>query len=258
MRFFFSKKFLILLTISFFLGGVGYLLLFSSSTRITNIQIEGANVVSHEDIERIVREEMAQSVIGLLSKSASVLFPTNNVLISLQAAFPRLDTISVHKVFPNDLFIGVTEREVDGIWCISLTDRNCSFFDNQGVIFEQAPSSTRGFLLFQVDDNRAYTEVPMLGATVLDESLLEFLTFLRDGITFRKLAALRYYIMNEKEVRVNFKGGWEAIFSTEQNPIYQVEVLDRVLTKEIEDDLPLLDYVDLRVKNKVFYSFRES
>ena len=257
MRFLFSKKFLILLIISLFLGGVGYLLLFSSWTKITNIQIQGANIVPREDIERIVREEMAQNVVGLFPKSTSILFPKDTVLASLQSAFPRLRTILIHKTFPRDVLVAVTEREIEGIWCSTLVGRDCAFFDESGIIFEQAPSFTRGFLLFQVDDSRPYTEIPILGSNVLDESLLGFLVFLRDGITFRKLAALRYYIVDEKEIRVAFQGGWEAFFSTEQNPIYQVEVLDRVLAKEIEDDLPFLDYIDLRVKNKVFYSLRE-
>ena len=246
------KNKIILLLVLGVLGGVGYLLLFSSWARVQAIYVEGARVVSSEQIERVVREEMAVKALGFLPHNTGILFPKEQVLASLQESFPRIKNVYLAESFPKEVTVHITEREVEGMWC---NDALCAFFDDTGTIFENAPKKTRGFLLFQVVDERPQAKTPTLGTEVLDEELFSFLSFLREGIALRELAALRYRIVSEEEVRVEFRGGWEAFFAREQNPVYQVEVLNRVLTQEIEDDILFLDYVDLRVKNKVFYSF---
>jgi len=236
------------------LGGVGYLLFFSSWAQVQAIHVEGARAVSSEQIERVVREEMASRVFGVLPRNTGILFPKATVLASLQHSFPRIKDVYLSAKFPEEISIHITEREVEGMWCNLGSERMCAFFDDTGVIFEYAPKTTRGFLFFQVVEQRTEGEILKLGTQALDQELYSFLSFLREGIALRELPALRYRIVSDEEIRVEFQGGWEAFFSRDDNPVYQVEVLHRVLTKEIEDDLPFLDYIDLRVKNKVFYS----
>ena len=233
------------------LGGVGYLLFFSSWAKIQTVSVEGARIISSEEIERVVREEMSEYAFGFFPMNTGILFPKAQVLTSLQNSFPRIKNVYLREVFPKEIYVHITEREVDGMWCAQV----CAFFDDTGIIFERAPKTTRGFLFFQIIDERFSGEMPKLGTQVLGEELVSFLSFLRDSIALRELPALRYKIVSDEELRVEFQGGWEAFFSLVDNPIYQVEVLYGVLTKEIEDDLPFLDYIDLRVKNKVFYSF---
>jgi len=247
------KRKIILVLVLGVLGGVGYLLLFSSWAQVRTISVEGAHIISSEEIERVVREEMSEYALGIFPRNTGILFPKEKALASLRSSFPRIKNVYLAEIFPKEVSVHITEREVEGMWCAQA----CAFFDDTGTIFEHAPKTTRGFLFFQIIDERFSGEMPKLGTEVLDEELLSFLSFLRDSIALRELPALRYKIVSDDELRVEFQGGWEAFFSLVDNPIYQVEVLYGVLTKEIEDDLPFLDYIDLRVKNKVFYSYKE-
>ena len=237
-----------------------YGLFFSGLLKVTDIEITGAKIISPESVKNTVLEEMYKKWGGFLPRSSSLIFPDDNILASLRNAFPRFLHVALVSDFPHKVTVVVEERGVEGMWCKVAKDntaeRFCAFFDESGVIFELAPSATRGYLLFVVEDFLKGEESSRLGDEVLNEETLAFLQFLRDGFALHKNAAVVFRLTRDDEVEVVFKGGWRGIFSTTYNPVYQVEVLNKVIQKEIKDNLPLLQYIDLSVKNKVFYAYK--
>ena len=59
------------------------------------------------------------------------------------------------------------------------------------------------------------------------------------------------------ELRVKTVQGWEIYFSTERPITTQARILKRILkSKLVEEDLSQLEYIDLRIKGKAVYRFK--
>lgn len=254
------RLFLFFVVFIFILSAISYTLFFSSFFKVTDIEVVGTKIISPESVKNSVLEETYKKWAGFLPRNSSLIFPDDKILASLKNSFPRFLNVALVSDFPHKITVVVEERGVEGMWCgvaaQGAPERFCAFFDKNGVIFELAPGATRGYLLFVVEDMATRETASVLGDKVLNEETLTFLRFLRDGFALHKNIATVFRLTRDEELEVVFKGGWRGIFSRTDNPVYQVEVLNKVIQKEIKDNLPLLDYIDLRVQNKVFYAYR--
>ncbi|MBI2463019.1 MAG: FtsQ-type POTRA domain-containing protein [Candidatus Spechtbacteria bacterium] len=243
------------------IGGFAiYALFFSKWARITTISVNGSQFVESEQVLQIAQNAANGKKFLVLPLNSYAMFPAASIIQAEEKAFPRLASVSVSRSFPHIATITVKERQIAGIWCVD-QQVGCAFIDSEGVIFESAPSSTQGMLFFLVEDGRAAT-VPDLGTQVLDAKMYVFLQDLRGSLSQAKIIPARIRIKSNEEVDITFNGSsqstWDAYFSTQESPQYQARVLARILSEEVGDkQIPLLSYIDMRVKNKVFYKFKD-
>jgi hypothetical protein len=163
------------------------------------------------------------------------------------------------------LDISVEERNAIGVWCdkprtyadidadLRRQTSVCFYFDKYGVIFEQAPKST-GSLILAVEDERNFD--PSLGATVLTSAEITFFEEAK-GLISRNFPfnAQLFIITQKSEFEFITSENWRVLLNKNETPEYQLSNLKYLLDEEIKNRRPELDYVDLRLGNRIYYKY---
>lgn len=126
-----------------------------------------------------------------------------------------------------------------GVWCAG---NNCFWFDREGVAFEAAPKP-EGSLVITVEEIGGKVKI---GKSVLEPALWENLekiisSWMVDGL------ANHFFIDREKqELTAETIPGYKVFLSLRFDPEINLEAFRQL-------NLSGINYVDLRVKNRIYY-----
>ena len=100
---------------------------------------------------------------------------------------------------------------------------------------------------------------PQIGTIVLDQDLMNDLILLSAGL--EKVAGIRpiaYEFLSKisSEIKVETNDGFKIIFKRGGDFNKSLQALKTVLEQEVKGKRSQLEYIDLRLGNKVFYKFR--
>lgn len=139
------------------------------------------------------------------------------------------------------------ERTEQAIWC---EDKNCFWFDENGVIFKRAPF-IEGSLVFQVNDETK--RELRIGDTIFQNkeftgNLLSIISFLNNaGLAVKRIELTD---LNREEISAYLVNGPRMDFSLRIKPDWADGVVASfVADKKFRD----LEYIDLRVENRAYY-----
>jgi hypothetical protein len=142
------------------------------------------------------------------------------------------------------------EREAIGIWC---KRNDCFYFDKKGIIFEEAPKSS-GSLLILIEDAR--DTAASIGSAVLNESQIALAEdsqrLLKGNFPF---AVSSIVIRAGDAYELLTTEGWRVLLNNSDSLEYQLSNLKYLLDKEIKERRRELDYVDLRLGNRLYYKY---
>jgi cell division septal protein FtsQ len=237
-------------------GGIFYFVFVSSYFTITRVEVLGVESISRDEVDGAVEKIFAQKKIGFFNSKNYFLAPVEKLRASLFEQFPKIEAIDLEKIYRDTLQIHIKERDTLGVWCLPAGDKpeDCFYFDKEGVIFEEAPKSF-GQLILSVRDSRNIE--PHLGARVLDRKEVTYLGDLR-GIMERNFAfgAQTIEIRESGEFEVVTSEGWRVLLNKNDSVSSQLSNLKYVLDETIQARRSELEYVDLRLGNKVYYKYR--
>jgi len=235
--------FLIFLLVLILICGVGL----SPIIKIKAIEISGNKDVSAEKI----RNSLDYKNIFLLSNS--------KIKNDLLKKFPQILDLEIHKnIVKRTLKLIIKEREGIGIVCkaspafAEATAGKCFYIDSEGVIFKES-LLTSGFIILLINDfsNRQYN----LGDKIFDKNLIESLLKIKDKLANELdilLANIDIMSYPVKDIRVTTYETWKVLFSSERNIDDQILELKTALKEKIKDRTGL-EYIDLRIENRVYY-----
>ncbi len=215
-------------------------------------------------------EELKAAIDGALSGSYVLIMPKRFIFgvsgrtleQQLLVALPRLATVSVAKQFPHGLSVSYTKRIFFGLLCNDLNKtgiRSCGYIDRAGFVYEDAPEAS-GSLIVKVKSDLPSVKV---GTHAIDEQTAKQMALFGDGvgrIAGLRLIAYELAVQAPDELRMHVAppagGGFMLIVKKDDNPETILRVLRTVLDEEIKTDKSKLDYIDLRLGNKVFFKLR--
>ena len=173
------------------------------------------------------------------------------LILSLRESFPKILSIEIKKISPDGLKITISEREVSGIWC----GANCFYFDEEGVGFEESPRSVGSLILSIVDERKETRE---LGDTVLVMEQAEFFRDLKELIDNNFSFAIKNFtIRGNGGIELLTSGGWRILLDRNASAEFQLSNLKYIFDEEIKTRQNELEYVDLRLGNRVYYKYRD-
>lgn len=248
-RRFFIRLYLILGTIVLVLGASIYSLFYSGWLDITSVSISGFKTTNEGQLSEIVRSAIEKKGIPLIGKNYGkniYFFDPEPVKEDILAQFPIIKRVFIEKSYPHDIKVDITERAPVGIWCFT-TD--CSYFDEDGVIWGKAMKSS-GSLLLIVEDERSYSEYP----NRLDGNLLKNIKEVIIGLEELNIKTSRVVIKEDSihDFNVYTASGYYIILNWESSAIQQTEILKIFLTEKGRDFKPL-EYIDLSIEGRVYY-----
>lgn len=141
----------------------------------------------------------------------------------------------------------VDEQEI-GIIC----KNTCFYFNKDGIIFKDAPI-TSGSLITLVQDysNRDYK----LGDKIVDKSFIDAILEINDNLYAEIGLRVLSFDINScpvEELKAMTNEGWYILFNLKQDIKSQLLALKVALKEKIQDRINL-QYVDLRIENRIYY-----
>ncbi len=213
-------------------------------------------------------QELRTSIDNLLSGNYALVVPRRfifgmsgqNLERYLLAALPRFAAISITKQFPHTLSVSYAKRIFFALLCNDAAKSDthaCGYIDRTGFVYEDAPEAS-GSLIMKVKSDLPNVKV---GTRAIDEQTVTQMALFGDGverIVGLRLIAYELAIQAPDEIRMHVADGFMLIVKKDDNPETILQVLRTVLDQEIKDKKSKLDYIDLRLGNKVFYKFRKN
>lgn len=228
-RYFFIPFFILLLV---------YIFLFSPIFRIQALEMSGNKEVNTEHIK------------NNFDYKNIFLYTKDKIEKDLIQKFPKISNIEISKnLIKRTLKLNIEERERLGIVC---KEEKCFYIDKQGFIFEDAPQ-TSGSLILLIKDfsQREYS----LGDQIFEEKIINSIYEIRESIfpeTGIRVLELNIASLPAIELKAMTNEGWYILFDLTRDIKTQLLSLKAALQEKIKDRKGL-EYVDLRIENRIYY-----
>ncbi len=192
--------------------------------------------------------------------------------------------LSEEKFSGIDLIVKIQERESVGVWCqyeyeevkqdekqdeTAATSEEvieekepkknigqCFFVDKEGVIYKKTPLIS-GTLVLNIHSLKK--EEVGLGDSVVEKNIMFFILEAREELAQMPLdyghspTPVIFELFSSQDLRAVTSEGWQIYFNPENPVKEQVGALELVLEEEIKEKRSSLKYLDLRIRNRVYY-----
>ena len=231
---------------------------FAPFVQVKEVRVEGEGDINKAMVERIVKEEIADTIFGL--ENSSIIFVnTGKIAGILSRRFPAIESVSVKRVLPANIAVNITPREEIVSWCRFIDGSGaCVGVDRFGVAFKGASS-----IDFYITGPADLTHVAW-GDGIVDPDLLSVLlnfqkevdawNVLKDeGVRVKELQ-----IISQSQVIAVFSEEWKAYLNPVDDMAWQLTKLKLVLEQEIpKEQRPELEYIDLRFGDRAYVKYQE-
>jgi cell division septal protein FtsQ len=253
-------KWLYRLVVFFFLLTVGFALFFSGFLTIAEIEISGLNKLDEAPIRDIIKGKIDGKFFNLVLKNNLVLFPENSLKKELREKFKRIEDVRVERKFPDRIIVSIKERKLTMMLCSS---GRCYLLNERGEAY-----SADNFSSEELEKENLITLNDLSGAQIstennpLESDFQAFILQLGEQVQKETdILIKRQYETPSRmsnDLKVETEAGWKIYFSEEVGLGKELLMLKTVLTNKIEKERQKdLEYIDLRIANKVFYKFKE-
>jgi len=263
----YNVLFLLLIT------GFLYFLFFSEWLQINNITVEGNKITD--------KKLILDGVEPFLHKKAFLVFPSNNLFFvptyriekEILANFKRISGAEVRRSFPTSLAIKIEEKKAVLLFC---SNEGCVWVDQEGIAYnkssyaEAVANSSSDVVIVQDNSHSNLAS----GQLVTEPAYVSFANRLWRSFPEKigkELIYLSTPLPSAQEIRANTKEGWMVYFDTTMDLDKSLDLLSEVLNRELKNKEGIdnsndpnnpsgtncLDYIDLRVVDRVFYKMKE-
>jgi len=215
-----------------------YVFLFSSLFKIRKIEVSESREVSEQQIK------------DNFSFKNIFLFTKKKIKEDLIKKIPLIADLEIKKdIFAGKIKLKIQERDRLGIVC---QEESCFYIDSLGFLFEDAPQ-TSGSLILLIKD---FTEREFfIGKKIFEENQIGSISFIKENLfleTGIKVLDFNILFFPLTELKVVTNEGWYILFDLERDIQKQLLSLKAVLKEKIQEREGL-EYIDLRIENRVYY-----
>ncbi len=265
------KKIGVVFLIMCFLTLVFWVLFFSSALKIKNVE-----VVGFDDKQRILTkiDKVRQGfILGKASKNNLILFPKTQVIENINKDDIRIKKIKITKKFPDTLIVKITKRTKLFLWRFS---DGCLLYDEDGTVIQPISciNSDSGNELIDICKNGKLTKglncLPVWtdsgkndfnSETVKRKSKFveQIFNSLKQTTYFNSSILISIPSVVTGEIKVKNSQYGDLLFDTNNDINKQLKTLKAFLEQKVSlNELRQMDYIDLRIKNKLIYKFKEN
>jgi cell division septal protein FtsQ len=260
-------------------AGIFYLIIFSSLLALDKIRVEGNKEIKEEQIIEIAGPLLAKKIYNQIPVANPVFLPEEKIKSGILENLPEVKSVIVAKDFKShSLIIKIEERQRSAIWCRVLvkepnqvssstgqkTNQNesgfgpiekCFFVDDQGFVFKPAPIFSGGPVATVYDETIQSIEIK---DKVSSEKTLSFVLAAKKELGANNLDLTDFVIKSRSlgDLEILTSGSWRIYLNINNSVKDQIYSLKRVLEEEIKEKIGQLEYIDLRVENKVYYKLK--
>ncbi len=268
-----AKKFFFFLLLLAFFALTVWVLFFSGVLQIKKVGVEG-------ELSGVQAESVKRDILSFLESGQTKMFPRNNLLLfsegelvnSLQRKYPIIKKLRFRKIFPDGLRVTIQERKKVALW---QKGGDCFVFDEEANLVKkfdcrgeslrkicQKEKSELGIPCFilKLDDSREnlLTDDGYRERRQIQDAYFKILEALRKTFYYDDSLLAEIPSFLAKEIKIESENNGELIFDLAGNLDWQLKKLRLFFEKKIKPtDLENLDYIDLRIKDRIIYKFKE-
>lgn len=161
------------------IGGSAYTV-YTPQYRITAVTVHGAIKVDRGSVERFVKDQLDQTLLGVQWRRVTFLTPTKRIESSLRKSIERLislNGLTVDRVGLHELKVTLNERTPNTVWETATGNRY--LIDEGGVVVERLSGEVPAGFELITDVNGIDTTI---GSTVMRREYLAVLRVVRDAL----------------------------------------------------------------------------
>lgn len=226
---------------------------------INNVSVSGNSMVASDDILATAKNVLDGSYFGLFAKSNIFLYPEKDIQKTLAAAFPAIKNIHGNLENWQTLNLSVEERVPFALWCQLTAPDNCFYLDKDGLIFSAAAIFSDNVFLKFTGGQIAASSSPIVGKNFLPANEFRHITFFLDFLAPLGLTPTIFEASID-EYQIFLKSGGRLIISSSDDLSVILKNLETIFRSDnLKKTLArggIIDYIDLRYGNKVFYKFK--
>ncbi len=236
-------------------GAIFYFLFISRYFEITDVAVTGVRESIIENIE----DEVEEKVEGMRIKNI-FLFRASKTEKELEKKFYLLKSVRVCRKLPGIIKIEASEKEPVAI---IHSGQHYFFLDADSFAFEEVSLTRLAVTALPIIENKGSNKKIEIGDKVLSPRFMDFVLKLQEVLpaeTELEIIEISIPAFASREVHVRVKDNILIYFDIQRTVESQVLALKKTLAEVItQEEREQLQYIDLRVENKVFYypSFTE-
>jgi len=236
-----------------------YVLFFSPFLEITSIEVNSNDYVENNLILDKINSQISGKYFDTIKKNNLLLVRTGKIKKDIQAEFRIIREIRIKREFPSKLVVNIVERKPQMVFC---STENCFMLDENGEAYDNyflSEENDKNDFIILLDESSKKIN---LGEIVLEKKYMEYVQGIKGELSARLEMEVennfRVVSLISKDIRVKTKEGPEIYFNENINLEKEIEMLKVVLENKIEKNQRQdLEYVDLRIDNKIYYKFRD-
>ncbi|MBU3925917.1 FtsQ-type POTRA domain-containing protein [Patescibacteria group bacterium] len=225
--------------------------------RIKNIEIFGNSFIEKEKIIGNINSSISGKYFYLIPKDNILITSKKEIINNLQNNFLRIKSTDIIKELPDKVIVTIKEREPVALLC---EDKKCFFIDDSGYVFEESPFFSGDVFIKFIDKRENVGNLVSDGKLSFrlipeDEfrNLINFLELLsKDGIKISDII-----LKNEDLYELYTIEGWYILLSKRIDFTIAFDNLKITLNSQIKEKRLDLEYIDLRLENKVFFKYKD-
>ena len=230
-----------------------YIIVLSPFLQIREVRVEGNVGVSEGEIQGIVLQDLW---------GRFFFFPTSSILLAdtqgmrddLLNTLVELETVSIHRRFPNILSVSVQEKRTVALWC---EESGCFELDKNGTAFKRTDPSPD----FPIIDSMGEVSGNLGEAIVANNTLsviLDFSKEIKRRFMLGNEASINSFgIISENQIEASISEGWSIYFTKTQDLSWQIAKLQAVLENKVSPEKRRrLEYIDVRFGDQAYIKYR--
>ena len=222
--------------------------------QVDKIEISGNNLINADDLIDGIKTKLEGKYLWLFPKTNIFIIPKGKILAELPQEIKRIKNITLDKRYFRTIAVKIEERSNAALYC---EKENCAYADENGFVFEKAPYFSGAVFLKLIDQRGPDKAVKdFMGLNLIEEGefkkILEFaglVSKIGNGIAEMVLKKENIYEFYMKEE-------WKIILNGKNEPKSAYLNLITALDANIKDKRTKLDYIDLRLGNKIYFKYK--
>lgn len=235
------------------IGALIWLVLFTDTFVIQAITVTDARAHTIDSAKSIINEEVQRSPLG-----QKIFFvQTDLIEMRLLSELPQVSTAHAIRKLPGTLMVVLQEKKPT---LLLFARGDYYLVDEAGMPYEEARLDRLPDVALPTVKSSDELSRIELGTPALAPDFVKFVLFVQEALpasTGANVAEIRIPSLAAREVHFQLDNNWLVRFDVSRDPNQQLKAMRRV-TDEIlsEDEKETLEYIDLRIKNKVYYKTR--
>ncbi len=220
--------------------------------QVKSVEVLGTKVADPIDVSQFVMGQLQGDYLWFLPKTSIILVGPKKMADDISEHFPRFKNVSVERSGMSGLSVNIEEYPGVYLWC----DEECSFMDETGVVFAEAPYfSGSAYLKIYIGERKDYPFQPI----TIDQ--LKKVKIITEKLSTIGIEPTEFHFGPERKLTVIYLNNAKTVeiyFDATSNIEADLETLYTGLQTEPLASMyktQVLKYLDLRFSNKVVYKF---